>query len=992
MSSPRRGGKLYALSVFGIVSVACGLLVAGLLLPGTILLSTAARASADALDNLPTELTVTPQMERSRLLMSDGSVLAEFYDQNRVYTSLNNIAPVMRNAQVAIEDHEFFQHGAIYLQGILRALIHNSAGGSLQGASTLTQQYVKQALIENAVAAGDPAEVKAAQADTLTRKIRELRYAVGVEQKLTKDQILERYLNIAYYGDGAYGVEAAAKHYFDTSAKKLTLPEAAMLAGIVQNPDAYDPVLHPAASIERRNVVLNRMAQLGIISNQAADKAKATKFDKSKVQSMRSGCFSSEFPFVCQYAYNTIIQNMTSLGKTPADRINALNRDGLTIQTGIDPKVQSAAQQSLSSFIAPTDPVIAVGVTVQPSTGQITSMVQNRPVMGSNTKEGQTWINYAVNQSKGGSNGFQFGSTFKAFTAAAALDQGIGVNTKYYSPSPMDFSGVPFQGCDGPVVDNNWKPRNSTGVGTFNMINAMRYSINTYFIQLELHAGLCNVIKMAEAAGVKSATGLNLEAPAQQFASFTLGALEVTPLSMASAYATFANRGVHCDPIIIKSAVTKNNKKLPVPDANCHRVMSADVADGVNYLLQQVMQPGGTGAITRIPGYTNQAGKTGTTDSAQSVAFMGFTPEMAGGAMIAADVSSSRFKGKTNKDITGVRTHGSSCGSAGCYLQGHGGSDAGRIWRGVMGAALQGKPDTPFHSPSKSILEGKKITVPDVRGLSLDAATSALRAAGLGTIVTHIYSSTYPAGTFVGTYPSSGSQVPMGTQVQLLVSSGAAPAPPPPPRRVRPRPRRRVPVRRSPATRTSRADERGPRTGRRDGWPGRRGPGRARVRHGRGDRLHRASRRRAGAPGRSAADPDPAPVRHPPHGPPAAQARVPVHAGGPGARPRREHGRQHLRSGIHRPAGRRLGTAPRGARGVRVRVQRLLVAPLPQPSALPPGPELTPVPSARLATRRRTPGDAHERGVDRSQRAAHHVVDRWAEHRVPWHGRRAPAP
>ncbi|HEX2856736.1 MAG TPA: transglycosylase domain-containing protein [Propionibacteriaceae bacterium] len=778
MSSPRSGGKLYALSVFGIVSVACGLLVAGLFLPGAIMLSSAAKAGADAFTTMPTELTITPQMERSRILMSDGSVLAEFYDQNRVYTSLNNIAPIMRTAQVAIEDHEFYQHGAVYLQGILRAAIRNTAGGATQGASTLTQQYVKQVLIEKAVADGNQQGVQAAQAETLSRKITELRYAIGVEQKLTKNQILERYLNIAYYGDGAYGVEAAAKHYFNTTAGKLTLPEAAMLAGIVQNPDAYDPVTHPGAAMERRNIVLNRMAQLGLISEKDNTAAKATKFDPKKVQQVRSGCFSSPFPFLCQYAYTTIIQTMTSLGKTQADRINALNRDGLTIRTAIDPNVQRQAQQSMSGFIAPTDPVIGVGVTVQPSTGLITSMVQNRPSMGSGT--GQTWINYAVDQSKGGSTGFQFGSTFKAFTAAAALDKGLGVNTQYYSPSPMDFSGVPFQGCHGPVVDPSWKPRNSTGVGTFNMINAIKLSINTYFIQLELHAGLCNTIKMAEAAGVKSALGLNLESPSQQFASFTLGALETTPLSMASAYATFANRGVHCDPIIVVSAVTKSNKSLAVPAANCKRVMSADVADGVNYLLQQVMQPGGTGYITRIAGFKNQAGKTGTTDSAQSVAFMGYTPEVAGAALIAADTNSSYFRHRASKDITGVITHGSDCGSSGCYLQGHGGSDAGKVWRGVMAAALQGKPDTPFHSPSKSILDGKKATVPDVSGLSLAAAKSKLQDAGFGTTTTSVYSSTYPAGAFIGTYPAAGSQVPVGSQIQLLVSSGSAPAAPPP--------------------------------------------------------------------------------------------------------------------------------------------------------------------------------------------------------------------
>ncbi len=778
MNSRGSGNKMYALTLFGLVSAACGLLVAGLVLPGVLFVSSAAKAAASGVESLPTELTIEPQMERSRILLKDGSVLAEFYDQNRVYMPLKNISTTMQKAQIAIEDHAFYDHGAIYLTGTLRALLNNSAGGSTQGGSTLTQQYVKQALIENALAQGDDEGVQEAQAETVSRKIRELRYAVAIEQKLSKDQILERYLNIAYYGDGAYGVEAAAKHYFNTSASKLTLAQSAMLAGIVQNPDAYDPVRHPAASIERRDVVLNRMSTLGWITNDQLAKAKATKFDQKLVQTTRNGCYSSKYPFICQYVYNTVIQKMPSLGKTATDRKNALNRDGLTIKTVIDPTIQDAAQKSMSSYVAPTDPVISVGVTVEPSTGLVTSMVQSRPTMGSNTKKGETWINYAVEESMGGAEGYQAGSTFKAFTIAAALAKGMSVQTKYVSSSPMNFTGTLWQGCQGPYRQlESWTPKNSTGSGYFNMVQAAQRSVNTYFIQLEQHAGLCNTVKMAEAAGVKSAIGLNLQSPKVATPAFTLGSVEVTPLSMASAYATFANGGVHCSPIVIAQATTDSGKALKVPSANCKRTMSEEVADGVSYVLQQVMKPGGTGYITKLPDVKNQAGKTGTTDSAASVWFDGFTPEVAGAAVIAADKGAAKFKNPDNRDITGTYVHGTSCGTAGCYLQGHGGTDAGRVWRGVMTAALKGQPDTAFPTPSDTVLHGKRVTVPDVSGKSLADARKALEAAGFSVSVTNQYSS-YAVGTFLGIYPKAGTKVSLGGTVQLLVSAGQAPAQP----------------------------------------------------------------------------------------------------------------------------------------------------------------------------------------------------------------------
>lgn len=739
MSSRRTGRKLYVLSMVGLLSVLCGALVAGLLLPGALILGMGARHAANALERLPAELTLAPQMQRSRILLKDGSTLAEFYDQNRVYDKLADISPLMQKAQVAIEDNRFYEHGPIYLQGTLRALVRNSAGGATQGGSTLTQQYVKQSLIENALANNDPHAVADAQAQTLTRKVRELRYSIAIEKRFTKDEILERYLNIAYYGDNSYGVEAAARHYFDTTAQKLTLDQAAMLAGIVQNPTAFNPVVHPQASMHRRNIVLNRMAQLHVVTQAQADAAKQVVFTTAHVRTANKGCFGTRFPFICQYAYNTIINSMTSLGHTRQERIDALNRDGLTIRTVIDPAAQTRAQDALSSYVAGSDPVIAVGATIEPSTGLITSMAQNRHQMGSG--KGQTWINYAVEPSMGGAEGFQAGSTFKAFTMAAALAKGMSASGTFYdAPKVLNLGGQQFAGCQGNVT---WRTdiHNSTPQsGRMNMITAARYSVNTYFAQLELHAGLCASEQMADAAGVHTASGSTLADFNQP--SFTLGSAEVTPLSMASAYATFANHGVHCDPIILASAITQNGRTAAVPPANCRQVMPAGVANGVTAVLRQVMLGNATGEVARIPGRQYQAGKTGTTDSHEAVWFDGYTPQMAGVGMIAADKMDPRFRGQTSRSITGLYVHGTSC-SQGCQVQGHGGTDAGaHIWRPMMDAVLQGLPDTPFTGGNQASTPDSGLTpaddpsttatgtVPDVSGLSSDAARARLQAAG----------------------------------------------------------------------------------------------------------------------------------------------------------------------------------------------------------------------------------------------------------------------
>ena len=206
--------------------------------------------------------------------------------------------------------------------------------------------------IEEAKKAGDDAGVRAAQEGSYWRKIRELRYAIAVEKTLSKDQILERYLNIAYFGDGAYGVEVAAEHYFGTTAAKLTLPQAALLAGLVQNPTELNPRTKPTAALARRDVVLNRMAELGEITPATAAKAKERDFDPKKMTSIINGCAPSKYPFLCDYVYRSLGQ-AASLGATPQERTNAVRRGGLTIRTAIDPKTQNTIQRRVSAVVGP---------------------------------------------------------------------------------------------------------------------------------------------------------------------------------------------------------------------------------------------------------------------------------------------------------------------------------------------------------------------------------------------------------------------------------------------------------------------------------------------------------------------------------------------------------------------------------------------------------------------------------------------------------------
>lgn len=705
------------------------------------------------------------------MLDAHGDVLAYFYAENRVDKPLSKIAPVMRNAVVSIEDHRFYHHGAFDPKGTARAFLANQSGGSVvQGGSSITQQYVKMVLIEKAQASGDRKAIERARATTYRRKFTELRYASALERRLSKDQILQRYLNIAYFGNGAYGVEAAARHYFHTTAAKLTLPQAAMLAGLVQSPDRYDPVRHPDAGTSRRDTVIDRMADLGKITSEAARRAKRATFHKGGVSRSQNGCVSTGYPFLCDYVKRELLAT-PSLGKTVQDREHLINRGGLTIKTAIDPKTQRSAQHAISRIAGPADPLISTMDMIQPGTGSIVAMAQSRPQMGKHTKKGETWLNYSASHKMGGGTGFPAGSTFKAFTATAALDDDIPIGKVFDARKKMNFKGKRYQTCDGPSTVGDWTVHNATHAnGRMNMARGIAWSVNTYFVQLELATGMCDVTKTAQRLGVHSSSS---RVPISSFGdkpSFTLGTAEVSPLTMAEAYATFASGGIHCDPRIVATITTASGDKLTPRSAHCKRVISADVAAAMDKILSGVLD-GGSAHKAHLPGKRAQAGKTGTSEGSTAIWFTGYTPRVAGAAMISEDTEKKPFiKGSRSNPEHGLK--GYRVSSTHHRLHGTGASDPGPgIWKPAMSTYLKDKPNKHFDKPPEKLVHGPKTAMPDVDDMKATKAIKKLRHTGLTVKQSKRHSTKVPKGKLIKVSPDSDTIRQYGT-VKAVVSRG----------------------------------------------------------------------------------------------------------------------------------------------------------------------------------------------------------------------------
>jgi membrane peptidoglycan carboxypeptidase len=739
------------------LSVLSGVLLAATILPLAGGMGMVARNTSDHFQDLPEDVVIPPLPQRSRILAADGSLLAVFYEQNRVDVRLARVAPVMRQAVIAIEDARFYQHGGVDIKGTVRALVTNARAGDIeQGGSSLTQQYVKNVLIERA--GEDREAVEAARAQNFSRKLQELRYAIGLEKKYSKDQILERYLNISYFGASAYGVEAAARRYFSVPATKLNLQQAALLAGTIQKPVAYDPLRNPEAARTRRNIVLDRMADLGYISPEQAAKAKRAKLGL-RPKEPTNGCVTSQVAFFCDYVLN-VIKNDPVFGKRKEDRVKLLLRGGLTIRTTLDRKAQKAATKAVRNGVEAKNRVATAIAMVQPGTGDIKAMAVNRTF---GKGRGKTTVNYAADHAYGGSSGFQAGSTFKPFVLATAIEQGIPLSTRFNAPSQVHMTGK-FRSCDGGRLKDEWDPTNygDNSYGSLDMRQATWRSVNTYFVQLEQRTGVCKPPGLAEKMGVRRADG----DPLSRFPPFVLGVDNVSPLSMAEAYATFGARGVHCESRAITGVTDRNGKKLRVPERKCDRVMDAGVADTVNMVLQGVIDgpdPNRTGAAVSLG--RPAAGKTGTTDNAIAVWFSGYTPDMAAAVWVGDPRGND-----TKYALRDVRIRGQS------YNQLTGGRFAGPIWKEAMEGALKGVPAHGFTAPDAKYLRGDEERVPDLAGFKVNHAVRELENLGLGVQVEqNRVRSRQPRGSVAFTSPGAGASVHAGDLVRIFVSAGGQP-------------------------------------------------------------------------------------------------------------------------------------------------------------------------------------------------------------------------
>jgi membrane peptidoglycan carboxypeptidase len=789
-SALRTRNVLGLLGAFVVTSMAGGVLAAGLAMPAVGASGVVTKNSVTYFDSLPSELTQPPLSQASRLLAADGSRITTFFEENRVEKKLKDISPYMQQAIVAIEDARFEQHGGVDPKGLARAAIVNKiTGRTAQGASTLTQQYVKNVLVEAANVRGDKVAQAQATEKDIARKVYEIRYAVALEKQLTKSEILNRYLNIAWFGGKINGVEAAAKYYFNTTAKKLTLPQAATLAGMVQNPPKYSPRYNPEAALERRNVVLAKMLELKKIDQKTHDTAKATKLGP-KITITNNGCANAgKNGYYCEYVRRQIIDNkaFSVLGKTPEERANTLKRGGLTITTAMSPKIMKAAWKGLTSTIPTKDKsrVATASVTVEPGTGLVRSIQQNRLYDPKETKgkiTGTTGVNYSVDQEWGGGNGFQTGSTFKPFTLATWLKQGKSLNAVVPSGSGTASFGQ-FRSCNPEFSRSqsyeyyNAGDGQPTG-GSMSVFDGTAKSVNGVYVSMEKQLNLCDIRKTAESIGV------HLGATRDDFCtskkndrtdrlpncapSLTLGVADVSPMTMAAAYAAFAAKGKYCAPIAITSIKDRNGKELAIPKKDCKQALDEKVANTVNYGLSKVLTPSGTGAsIGPLPGGRPASGKTGTTNDSVDTWFAGYTPQLSTAVWVGDPEPrkvGNHYERKTlnYRTINGVRQ-----GSV------YGATFAGKIWKKIMVPALKGTEIKYFAKADSKLLVSPKKQVPDVDGRSVDDARRALEDAGFEvTISNDPVKSKYKPGTVASTSPEGGSMATVGITVTITVSAG----------------------------------------------------------------------------------------------------------------------------------------------------------------------------------------------------------------------------
>lgn len=800
-SGVRRDGQvtavqlLSALLAFVAFSVIGGFLLAGIALPAVTVAGSAANGTAELFEELPDELANPQLPQQSNIYARDGkTLLATFYSQNRVVVPLEEISPWMQKAVVAIEDKRFWDHNGVDGEGLMRAAYVNLTSPETPGASTLTQQLVKNTLLTDALSkpegSDERAEAeKAATEVSLPRKIREWRLAMAFEENLNaqigsecdgenpavdcgKEEVLQQYLNIAQFGSNSiYGVEAAAQYYFSKPAAELSAIEAATIAGVTQNPSRWDPTRVFAegednykAGKQRRDTVLLVMYEQGMITEEEFQEYLDVPVeDTLNISRPKVSCAAAtDAPFFCDYV-TKVIRYDEVFNSDGESGYHLLQTGGLDIVTTLDVKKQKIANEELRNTLPEDDPsgMAMAMVALDPKTGEILSMAQNRDFDPAAEAPNSTSINYSVNRKMGGSRGFSPGSTFKPVILAEWLNTGHSLR-QFVSGSKRDWTGDEWTAAcmgDGPLFQGKWSPGNTggTGAGQMSVLSATANSVNTAYVAMASQLDQCEIGTMAERLGFERADGN----PYEPIPSSVLGSQNASPLSMASVMQTFANEGISCDPIAILSVTRPDGSEVPVPQENCHQAISAEVANGVTYGMQEVMKRG-SGDNNQLAGRPS-AGKTGTAQDNTHTWFAGFTPQLA----------SVFWLGHPDYDVP--QQHMTIGGVWKSYF--YGSTLALPTWERFMERSLDGAEVERFPEVTSAMLNGVPVRVPDVRGMSEREARWMANEAGFLFKVAEepVFSSEYAAGSVGAQSPEVGSKMTPGSTLTVHIATDSYP-------------------------------------------------------------------------------------------------------------------------------------------------------------------------------------------------------------------------
>nr|WP_095969664.1 transglycosylase domain-containing protein [Rhodococcus erythropolis] len=745
-------------------SALAGVLVAGVMFPVAGGFGFASNRAADTVDNVSAELVEGTVPAVSTMVDAAGNPIAWLYDQRRFEVPSEKISNNMKLAIVSIEDRRFPDHKGVDWQGTLRAFLTNTTTGEVQqGASTLDQQYVKN--YQLLVVAKTDAERRAAIETTPARKIREIRMALTLDKELTKDEILTRYLNLVPFGNGSFGIQDAAQTYFGVDASDLTVPQSAMLAGMVQSSSALNPYTNVEGVTERRNTVLDTM-----ITNipDRADEFRAAKEEPLGVletpNNLPRGCIAAgDRGFFCDYA----LKYLSDAGITR----DQINEGGYLIKTTLDPQVQASTKAGLNANAsANLDGIANVMNVIRPGqdSHKVIAMASSR-TYGLNADADETVQAQPYSLAGDGA-----GSVFKIFTTAAAMEKGLGINATLDVPKRFEAKGMGSGGAAGCPVSTYCVENAGNYPPTLSVTDALAQSPNTAFVKLIEATGVTPTVDMAVRLGMRSyadpnTSGFDERSMAdfqkeQNLGSFTLGPTWINPLELSNVAATLASHGKWCPPSPIDSVFDRYGKPVAVTEQGCEQVVEPGLADTLANAMSRDDVGAGTsaGAASSAGWSLPMSGKTGTTETHKSSAFLGFTNNLAAAVYIFGDSP----------------TPGEICSSPlrPCYSGNlYGGTEPARSWFAAMNPVANNFGPTSLPPIDEKYARGSQNgQVPEVVGLSQSAATSRLQASGF-TVNSVTTASGARAGTVTGVSPS-GSAIP-GSTVTIYISDGSVRAP-----------------------------------------------------------------------------------------------------------------------------------------------------------------------------------------------------------------------